>query len=172
MIKIRNGCFETNSSSSHAMIMLKDDKPLPQMIESGFHVYKGKLEIWYRDLEFGRSPFDVLANWYHRMCYAIASFNNDSSYEDIVAILYKRIGGLREVEIFGGDRDEYYKYGYVDHQSQGMLQRFLRQHDISIEEFIFNDRYIVIIDGDEYQVWDRLVGCGLINEDKVELCEE
>lgn len=29
MFKIRSGCFETNSSSSHAMIMLKEDKPLP-----------------------------------------------------------------------------------------------------------------------------------------------
>lgn len=39
MIKIRQGCFETNSSSSHAMIMMKEGHPLPQMFEPDHWVY-------------------------------------------------------------------------------------------------------------------------------------
>lgn len=169
MIKIRNGCFETNSSSSHAMIMMKEDKPLPQMFEAKTHVYNGKLDIWYNDLEFGRAPFDVLTDWYHRACYAIASFGDVYTYEKIESLLYKRIDGLHEIKLFSRDSSEYYKYGYVDHQSEGLLQGFLRKYKITLEDFIFNDRYIVIIDGDEYCVWDTLIDSGLINKDKLEL---
>lgn len=53
MIKIRQGCFETNSSSSHAMIMMKEDQPFPQMFEPERWVFNGKLSIWSDNLEFG-----------------------------------------------------------------------------------------------------------------------
>ena len=165
MIKIRNGCFETNSSSSHAMIMMKQDLPLPQVFETNNHVWKGKITIWTDDLEFGRSPFSVLTDWYHRMCYAIASYGK-AGYDDILTILYKRIAGLQEVEIYGA-KTEYAQYGYVDHQSMGLLQSFLKEHNISLEDFIFNDRYIVVIDGDEYCVFDSMIEAGLIDKTKI-----
>jgi len=170
MFKVRSGCFETNSSSSHAMIVLKEDKPLPKMIEQEWHLHNGKLSIYHNDLLFERSPFDVLIDWYHRMCYAIASFGEES-YDKIEAILYKRIDGIQEIEIWGGRDDDYYKYGYVDHQSAGLLKHFLFKNDIDLEDFIFNDRYIVIIDGDEYGVYDTMVESGLINIDLIEKCE-
>ena len=166
MFKIRSGCFETNSSSSHAMIMLKEDKPLPQMIEPKWHLHNGKLSIYYNDLFFERSPFDVLIDWYHRMCYAIASFGEEG-YDEIEDLLYKRIDSLQEIEIWGRRDDDYYKYGDVDHQSAGLLKSFLFEKDIDLEEFIFNDRYIVIIDGDEYGVWDSLLDSGLIDKNKI-----
>ena len=160
MIKIRNGCFETNSSSSHAMIMMKEDQPLPQMFEPNHRVSNGKLLIWSDNLEFGRTPFDVLTD-----CYAIASYGEDG-FEEIEALLYKRIAGLKEIE-FWGHETVYSKYGYVDHQSNGLLQAFLEEHNISLEEFIFNDRYMVVIDGDEYRVFNNMLEVGLINESEI-----
>lgn len=162
MIKIRNGCFETNSSSSHAMIMMKEDQPLPQMFDPNRWVFDRELTIWNDDLEFGRFPFSILADWYHRMCYAIASYGRDG-FKEIEALIFKRIDGLKEIR-FWKSETEYSKYGYVDHQSNGLLQAFLKEHNISLEDFIFNDRYIVVIDGDEYRVFNNMLDVGLINE--------
>lgn len=165
MIKIRNGCFETNSSSSHAMIVMKDDRPLPQMFEPKQWYWDNRITIWEDNVEFGRTPFEVLTDWYGRMCYAIASYGKEH-YPEIEAIIYKRIAGLKEI-VFHGNRNEYDKYGYVDHQSNGLLQDFINSRGITIEDFIFNDRYVVVIDGDEYNVFDTMVEAGLINESQI-----
>ena len=34
----------------------------------------------------------------------------------------------------------------------------------TIEEALFNNKYIIIIDGDEYNVWGRMINCGLIDK--------
>lgn len=167
MIKIRNGCFETNSSSSHAMIMMKEDKPFSQTFNPDRWLFNGTIVIWGDDLEFGRTPFEVLTDWFHRMCYAIASYGKDG-FEEIESLLYKRIDGLKEIE-FSNYETEYSKYGYVDHQSDGLLQAFLKEHNISLEDFIFNDRYMVVIDGDEYRVFKDMLDAGLINKPDIEV---
>lgn len=99
------------------------------------------------------------------MCYAIASYGEDG-FKEIEALLYKRIAGLKEIK-FWGHETVYSKYGYVDHQSDGLLQAFLKEHNISLEEFIFNDRYMVVIDGDEYQVFNNMLEVGLINKSEI-----
>ena len=52
-------------------------------------------------------------------------------------------------------------YGYVDHQSMGMLQGFLKKHQITLEEFLKDPKYVVIIDGDEYCAWPQMFEAGL-----------
>lgn len=102
MFKIRNSCFETNSSSSHAMIMMKEDQPLPQMFEPIRYMGdSGMLLIWRDDLEFERSPFSVLTDWYHRMCYAIASYGKDMLHAGLI--------NEPEIEVIKGVCDDEYK---------------------------------------------------------------
>ena len=55
--------------------------------------------------------------------------------------------------------------GIIDHQSSGLLKNFLKDKDISLEEFLTNKKYCIIIDGDEYCEWQRLKKIGFINED-------
>ena len=55
-------------------------------------------------------------------------------------------------------------YGYVDHQSMDLLESFLRTNNITLDDFIFNDKYIVIVDGDEYNTFERLQACGLLDK--------
>lgn len=62
---------------------------------------------------------------------------------------------------------EEYVYGYVDHQSVGMLERFLQEEGISLIEFITNRKYSVIIDGDEYCFFDKAKESGLINLENI-----
>ena len=52
----------------------------------------------------------------------------------------------------------------IDHQSIGMLEHFIKENNITIEEALFNNKYIIIIDGDEYNVWGRMINCGLIDK--------
>ena len=52
-------------------------------------------------------------------------------------------------------------YGYVDHQSIGLLQSFLKKHKITLEEFLKDPKYVVIIDGDEYMAWQQMFDAGL-----------
>lgn len=59
------------------------------------------------------------------------------------------------------------EYGYIDHQSSGLLQGFLRKNDISIEDFLTCKKYYVIIDGDEYCEWDKLKLSGLLNKERI-----
>ena len=56
-------------------------------------------------------------------------------------------------------------YGSVDHQSSGMLARFLEVEGVSVKEFLENSKYIVIIDGDEYGYWEKYKNSGLIRTD-------
>ena len=60
------------------------------------------------------------------------------------------------------------KIGMIDHQSDGLLQNFLKETGISLEEFLTNKKYIIVIDGDEYQSWERYKTAGIINTDNIE----
>lgn len=59
-------------------------------------------------------------------------------------------------------------YGSIDHQSSGLLQRFLLREGITIKEFLENKKYVVIIDGDEYCDWDSFKYSGLIDIKNIE----
>lgn len=66
-----------------------------------------------------------------------------------------------------GDYDDFPVYGYVDHQSSGLLQGFLDSHNITIKDFIFNQKYHVVIDGDEYCIFDDMYKYGLIDKNNI-----
>lgn len=69
-------------------------------------------------------------------------------------------------------RADYWKdydyFGYVDHQSSGLLEGFLKKNNITLKEFLFNKKYIVIVDGDEYCMFDKAKESGLINLDNIQ----
>lgn len=172
MFNIRTSTFETNSSSSHSIVVTKQDHPI-EKIEDCYHVLDGKVDFWDRDLQFGRSPFDVLTNWYGRLCYAIASFGEER-LEEIENACRRHIPSFKGFDIpkyrpwWNEGEEERPYYGEIDHQSMGLLQSFLFKHDLSLEDFIFNDRYIVIIDGDEYCVFDTLMETPMFTPDAIE----
>ena len=171
MIQIRKGIFETNSSSSHSIVITKNDKPADGMIDGDWHVGNdGFIDFWYNeDLDFGRTPFDLLSDWWGRLRYCIASYAGDKEkIKEIEEICQRRISGFVGFK-FAKDRFDNSDYqGYVDHQSSGLLQAALKKYNIPLEDFIFNDRYIVVIDGDEYCVFDTLVESDIFNKANVD----
>lgn len=60
-------------------------------------------------------------------------------------------------------------FGSIDHQSSGLLKCFLRDKNISLEDYLVRKDIVVIIDGDEYCELDKLIDCGLIDKDSIVL---
>lgn len=66
---------------------------------------------------------------------------------------------------------EYKEYqridGYIDHQSAGLLQSFLKKHNVSLRDFITKAKYIVVIDGDEYYEFVNILKSGIVDLSKI-----
>lgn len=68
------------------------------------------------------------------------------------------------------DKDNFFRvvnYGGIDHQSFGLLKGFLKKKGITLEEFITNSAYVVIIDGDEYGTFEKNVEKGIIRIENI-----
>lgn len=170
MLNIRRGVFETNSSSSHSIVMTNKEHKIEQ-VDPGWRIRDdGELWFnWYEELHFGRTPFELLTDWYGRLRYYIAEFIDGEGPEldELTEICRKRIDGFDHFKFPVNTWDDTIDYGYVDHQSSGMLRNFIGNHNLSAEDFIFNDQYIIVIDGDEYNVFDTLQKTPMYNADNV-----
>ena len=54
-------------------------------------------------------------------------------------------------------------YGAIDHKSIGVLNKFLADNDMSLEEYLTRKDVVVIIDGDETNVFSGLIEAGLVD---------
>ena len=213
--QIRQGCFETNSSSMHSLVIKKGDEySTAEECKKSCWISNNKLNLDY-DMEFGRAPFELLDSFYGKLRYAIASLcgsgtakeNADKIFEnEFLPIIKEVIPDVTEVKFNNVDKPVFFDengkevnaewdyegkyyyyvkngknvhvkkewrtvgrdYGYVDHQSSGVLSGFLKEHNISLKEFLTNKRYIVVIDGDEYCVWDSIKDAGLADMSKID----
>ena len=86
---------------------------------------------------------------------------NDLFYDEEKRDYYRLDNNKNPVYDIGRFTDEVPFYGYVDHQSMGMLQHFLEKHKLTLEEFLKDPKYIVIIDGDEYCAWQKMFDAGI-----------
>ena len=165
MIQIRNDVFETNSSSAHTIAVKKNDEwdfDLKWFLDEN-----GVFELLSTsELEFGRSPFDVLCTTYQKIPYFIAAYG----FKKISEIIKKNIPEVKKFKkpYFNSKWDDPDLKQGIDHQSVGMLQHFIEKNNLSIEEALFNNKYIIIIDGDEYDTWGKMINCGLIDKNALE----
>ena len=195
MLQIRRGVYETNSSSSHSIIIKKKDHPLSRKaIDTKWYMHmneddpndpdNGTIHFDRENLEFERDPFHFLVSWHDRLCYAIAAYQSKETVETLREICQRRIPGFRgfqfpsqrwiledegEDEEDNAETEDY--YGFVDHQSECLLKKVLNHYHISLEEFVFNDKYVVVIDGDEYQYFETLTEQEFFNKDAIERIE-
>lgn len=102
--QIRRGCFETNSSSQHSLIVMKnDDHYTAQEISEEFYLKEdGTWDAWSADLDFGRSPFRTLGTFKTKWLYACASLvkeYNDDTYKELEALAIKYIPSLKKIKL-------------------------------------------------------------------------
>lgn len=171
-VKIRANVFETNSSSQHVLCIInKDDEFTPEEIKDGMWIrHDGILRLYEDDLTFDRYPFDILSSFYDKLKYLIASFvgNNQDDKPFATACLDAIRDVCRDVipdfENFEFDtsyRSNRLFYGYA--QNYGYLVAYLTTNNISFKDFLTKKRYIIIIDGDEYNKWDKIKKCKIID---------
>ena len=107
--RIRQGVFETNSSSQHSLcIMKRDDVYTQEEFSDGMYLWKDSetgedhcvWEPWERDLEFGRYPFRILSSFSEKWLYACASLvheYNDAKFKELESIAVKYVDGLKKI---------------------------------------------------------------------------
>ena len=163
-IQIRQGVFETNSSSMHSLCILK-------VSNKNIDTYTNKIDengIWKfeeGELDFYRYPFRFLHTFEGKVKYAIANY--ESNYESIILIsdIVKKYNPNFVQFEFAKSHGRIDVGGTDDYA----LNSWLENNNITLEDFLINPRYAVICDGDEYCTFDRLIDLGLINLSKFEV---
>lgn len=164
-VQIRGGVFETNSSSMHSLVVsTKGGKYTEDEIYEGIWMdANGKWDIWSQDIQFGRAPFQLLHTFSEKVWYALASLNgSDIRLSAVNAIIEKYAPQVKEIVLPTVAEDDV--GGWTD---DNILPGALRELDISLEDFLTDRRYMVVVDGDEYCVWDSLKKSGLIDTDMI-----
>ena len=175
MRQIRNGVFETNSSSMHSLVIKKNSEyyTYEEMVDS-LWLHKGVWEIWKDDrIIFGRSPFNCLNTFESKVRYAIASLcgwrnNAVEKFQEIEQLVTEIVPECFEIKLpkaWYAEDDDRLSYGSVD---EDILTPFLENTGITLKEFLTNKKYVVIVDGDEYCIWDSIKDAGLVNVNEIE----
>ena len=181
---IRLSTFETNSSSMHSLVVLKN--PKPYLKEEKRLAYTGEEDFdlfGYDDGHFGRSPFKVL-RWSREklrywVAYYIGTLGRTELIPEVIDLIHKHTNIPKdkiEIKVYDQwadlrDKDDYYnafEYGHVEHNDYGDPLKYLEENNISLEEFIFNPKYIIVTDGDEYMEFKHLMDSGLIDTNNIE----
>ena len=176
MKQVRLNTFETNSSSSHSFVITDfEGRYSQEEIMNHVCLWKdGKAIMWSSGLEFGRSPFDFLNNFESKTRYAIAA-SNGRLVPQIVEVWKKYVPGFSHFEfdekyrVWDEEKQDYvdtdednpvYEYGYTDDY---MIEGWLKKYNVSVEDFLTMRRYVIVVDGDEYLIKDKLFNSGLVD---------
>lgn len=177
MKQIRRNVFETNSSSSHSLVITTDNEHYTrEEINKNFYMTDGIVKLWESSLEFYRSPFDMLVTFKDKLRYAIAS-SNGNLVDQCRELCCKYVDGFVDFEfdtkdyVWDSEVKDYVEtddpipnYGGTDDYQ---IEGWLKKYNVSLEEFLTNKRYIVVVDGDEYAIYDHIKKSGLFDTSKI-----
>ena len=128
-----------------------DDVELDRWDDKPFEIYVGG----------GDNLDEVEEVPYQKLVYIDKSERKDLSEDDLVSGMYKN------VDIDGRPIEEAWfdvpKFGGIDHQSAGLLKRFLKDNNLSLEDYLIRKDIITVITGDEFSTFTDMVTCGLID---------
>ena len=178
MIQIRDNTFETNSSSSHSLIITDfDGKYTPEEMMKGIYLWEDKETRMYEsNLEFYRSPFSLLATFESKSRYAIASSQGHLA-DEVEKIWYKYIPNFNGFK-FDMKTEEYYydKKEWVDlgepkpiygGTDDYQIEGWLKSYNVSLEDFLTMRRDMVVCDVDAYREWYRILDSGLVDKSHI-----
>ena len=158
---------------------------------------EGIVRIADDDIDFGRAPFETLPTMFGKARYTLAAmckYKNDAVYKEVCEAVRSLVPEFEdfklkfittkcskswhteeEIKKWWGEGnyisvdDEWIVWGYdTGNVDEDILTGFLEQENISIKEFITNKKYIVVVDGDEYCIYETMKESGLINLDNIE----
>lgn len=135
---IRRNVFETNSSSMHSLSIIGSDR-ITNDIGDGDEII-----VTYGEFGWG---YDTLTTPQEKISYLITQYQDDEDMLERISSAIKNYTGKNLVILETGD--EYYKKGYIDHASQGMICEYIDTEQ-SIVDIVFNEKYKIIIDNDNH----------------------
>ena len=133
--------------------ILKEDM---EYAGNGFYRYTAN-GISYENISFAKNP-----TRFERELYG---FEKGKTYPE--GFFYQVDGKTHFAKMDRKNILEVPLFGSIDHQSAGMLKRFIQKHGITLEEFLIGRQYVIIVDGDEYMVFDRAKAAGIIDRDNI-----
>ena len=185
MIQVRRNVFETNSSSSHSLVIKPGcDYYTPEEVFEELQWICEEVEgkpgkyilcphSYEYDEGFNRAPFQVLDTfrtklWYlyaHAPCRKIPPKGNRNwtryqpEYYKVTNYIKKYLPWLEGLNWPSYDREKPHSeaYGFSGAMKKAGLDWY---------NYLFNKNIIVICDGDEYRVWERLKKTGLVKYQK------
>ena len=158
MRTVRYNTFETNSSSSHSLVITTENTHLTHhdMYEAlRYCIHGGILTFDNDDIAFGRTPFDILSSFKEKLRYAYANYSRRTN--NVTRVVKQLIPEIKGFELNKWSSDDW--KGTDDNPLRG----WLNWKGISLKEFLTNTKYKVVVDGDEYHVWERLKKNNLVN---------
>ena len=180
MIQIRNNCFETNSSSSHSLVIKAGfDYYTPEEVYKEFQYMckeiedkPGKyiIEPWGYEFEDGynRYPFQILDTFRKKLWYLYAHApcrkyppKGDRTYNRWQPEYYKVTNYIKKYLPWL----EGISWKWCDDKPHSEACGFtgaLKKAGLDWYEYLFNKSIIVICDGDEYNVWGDLKKANLV----------
>lgn len=160
---IRNGVFESNSSSMHS-VSVRGERNLNEHYHPD-----GVIKIKLDEYGWEGSP---LYDFYDKLSYAMlmvlhTEYSGFDYYDNDFTIDQEELEKLNGYKMLleairkHGDcekiiikkRNGYYPYGYIDHQSReyyDCLADFLEDWNVDAERFLFDDDVVVHIDNDNH----------------------
>lgn len=167
MIQIRNNIFETNSSSSHSIVVSEKNRGYcyNMPIDS-----KGTLIIEFDD--YGWGP-EILYTPYEKLCYWMTEYAKEFWYspkkesfetrlqlfkekkeiKEAIKTIKRLCKNVKKVDFERPCNDEVYcGFGSIDHDSVGLVR------DEDFENLIFNNSVIIVIDNDNSNYFKPWLG--------------
>lgn len=195
MISIRKGCFETNSSSMHSLVIAKNNKreydedDLTLRKEYRVRKEDGVYELckYQSDASsYERHPFEILDTPIDKLRYLVGLFvtqdyNKDTDEFSEYYIqpdakkefdsIIKEVTGCSDIQYYYFDHyteEKEYPYTSAVNDSGEDVYTFMKRKGLSFKDVIFNPRITIQVDGDEYQEFRKLFDAGLISKDNIE----
>lgn len=144
-----------NMTYHDAIIMLKDGHTVTEEeIRKDCWIYDNRMGIWDHSMELAGSAMEVMSTFRDKLTYALATAYGyrykgwEKRVEEIKAVFAKVLPYV-ELSL------DIERYRWCNSNSVGtnqyLLYPFLKMNNITIEEFLTNTKYIVIVNYAEYE---------------------
>ena len=185
MLNIRRNVFETNSSSMHSLVIVKKPKPYTKN-ELNLFTYHNKKEFnlfdWSEDGNYERAPYRVLRTPLDKLryysAYILGTCEELDKIKEIKNFINQQTGidqeniNLEHSETHytrKGEEVETKDYGYVSQNDSGEdVFEFVKRKNIDWKDLILNPKYVIIVDGDEYQLFKALFESNILDANNFE----
>lgn len=139
-MQTRKGVFETNSSSSHSVVIEDGiDFIVPENLEEEIKICGG---------EYGWDE-ETFSSWRDKMSYAYTYAKNYGLSEDLENLKEVIEEYTKKKVVFDKTGSQYYTDGYIDHQSIEEAEKIFASKE-TIKKFIFASASYFMTDNDNH----------------------